>query len=170
MVDYELGKRILALRERVVTDFDAGDWKDIGLLTGFSDQISQHPQLLRSLAWGDEEYAGNALTMIKLIAEQDKNNLVILEQYVAEKHRRKSLLTSDKPSERKITFTPNVFQIPGDTTIENDLVAVMMPFKSAFNSVHEGIRRACTAAGYRCLRVDDIWEEVTVIQDIFHLI
>jgi len=46
----------------------------------------------------------------------------------------------------------------------------MMPFNAAFNTVHEGIRRACSAAGYRCLRVHDIWEESTVIQDIFNLI
>ena len=77
---------------------------------------------------------------------------------------------SAKPSERKITFAPSVFTIPESTVIESDLAAVMMPFKAEFDPVHEGIRRACQAAGFRCLRVDDIWEESTIIQDIFNLI
>jgi len=170
MVDYELGKRILALREKVVAEFNAGDWEEVGLLTGFSDLISKHPRLLRSLAWGDEDYAGNALTIIKRIAEQDENAFEIFERHVAEKYPEESQFVSAKPSERKITFAPNVFQVPENTTIETDLVAVMMPFNAAFNAVHEGIRRACVAASYRCLRVDDIWEESTVIQDIFNLI
>jgi len=170
MVDYGLGKRILSLREKVVAEFNAGDWEEVGLLTGFSDLISNHPRLLRSLSWGDEDYAGNALTIIKRIAEQDENAFEIFERHVAEKYPDESQFVSAKPSERKITFAPNVFQVPESTTIETDLVAVMMPFNAAFNAVHEGIRRACAAAGYRCLRVDDIWEESTVIQDIFNLI
>lgn len=170
MVDYGLGKRILALREKVVAEFNAGDWEEVGLLTGLSDLISNHPRLLRSLSWGDEDYAGNALTIIKRIAEQDENAFEIFERHVAEKYPDESQFVSAKPSERKITFAPNVFQVPENTTIETDLVAVMMPFNAAFNAVHDGIRRACAAAGYRCLRVDDIWEESTVIQDIFNLI
>ena len=170
MADYELGKRILALRERVVADFNAGDWEEVGLLTGYSDMISKHPRLLRSLSWGDEDYAGNALTLIKRIAEQDENAFAIIEKHVAEKYPEESQFISAKPSERKITFAPNVFQIPENMAIESDLIAIMMPFEAAFNSVHDGIRRACKAAGYRCLRVDDIWEESTVIQDIFNLI
>ena len=170
MVDYELGKRVLALRERVVADFDAGDWEEIGLLTGNSDLISKHPRLLRSLSWGDEDYAGNALTIIKRIAEQDENAFAIFEKHVREKYPEESQFISAKPSERKITFAPSAFQVPESTAIESDLVAVMMPFNAAFNTVHEGISRACSAAGYRCLRVDGIWEESTVIQDIFNLI
>jgi len=170
MVDYDLGRRILALRERVVADFNTGDWEEIGLLTGYSDLISEHPRLLRSLSWGDEDYAGNALTIIKRIAELDENAFAIFEKHVAEKYPEESQFISAKPSERKITFAPSVFQVPENTAIESDLVTVMMPFNAAFNTVHEGIRRACSAAGYRCLRVDDIWEESTVIQDIFNLI
>lgn len=170
MVDFELGKRIISLRERVVAEFNSGDWEEIGLLTGFSDLISKHPRLLRSLSWGDEDYAGNALSIIKRIAEQNQDAFVVFEKYVAERYPGEGKYISAKPSEKKITFAPNVFQLPDNTTIENDLVAVMMPFKTEFSSVHEGIRRACSAAGYRCLRVDDIWEESTVIQDIFNLI
>src|SRR5437867_1779166 len=69
-MDKELGHRILALRERIVSHFDAGDWEEIGFITGHSDAINA----------------------------------------------------------------------------------------------------ACVAAGLRSLRADDIWEESTVIQDIFNLL
>jgi hypothetical protein len=170
MIEVEFGKRILALRERVVAEFTLTDWEEVGLLTGFSDMISKHDRLLRSLSWGDEDYAGNALNIIKSIAVINKESFVVFEKYVAEKYPGEGQYISAKPSERKITFAPNVFQLPENTAIENDLVAVMMPFKAEFSSVYDGIRRACNAAGYRCLRVDDIWEESTVIQDIFNLI
>jgi AbiJ N-terminal domain 5 len=170
MIDQKFGKRILALREKVVADFNAEDWEEVGLLTGLSHLISNHPRLLRSLAWGDEDYSGNVLTIIRQIAQQDEGAFDIFERHVADKYPQDSQFVSAKPSEHKITFAPSVFNIPENTTIESDLVAVMMPFDAAFNQVHEGICRACTAAGFRCLRVDDIWEESTVIQDIFNLI
>ena len=46
----------------------------------------------------------------------------------------------------------------------------MMPFDTSFNPVHAAIREASSSAGYRCLRVDDIWEDSAIIQDIFGLI
>ncbi len=170
MIDIALGKRILALRERVVAEFGTGDWHEVGLLTGYSESISRHPRLLRSLSFGDEDYAGNVLEIIKNIAENDEPALEVFEHFVAEKYPGEGLYISAKPSERKIMFAPNVFQVPESTTIENDLVAVMMPFRSEFDAVLDGIRCASTAANYRTLRVDDIWEESTVIQDIFNLI
>lgn len=100
MVDYGRGERILALRENVVAEFNAGDWEEVGLLMGFSDLISNDPLLLRSLSWGDESYAGNALTIIMRIAEQDENAFEIFERHVAEKYPDESQFVSAKPSER----------------------------------------------------------------------
>ena len=54
--------------------------------------------------------------------------------------------------------------------MERDLVAIMMPFDAEYNPIHNGIKIACKNAGCRCLRVDDIWEESVIIQDIFNLI
>lgn len=169
MSELELGKRILALREKVVAEFNAENWEEIGLLTGYSDYISKHSRLLRSLAWGDEDYSGNVLAVIKYIAEKDKRAIATFEQFVSEKYPNKGQYISAKPSERKVTFAPNVFQLP-DYGVESDLIAVMMPFKAEFDNVHSGIQKASLNANYRCLRVDDIWEESTVIQDIFNLI
>jgi len=130
-----------------------------------------NPRLLRSLSFGDEDYAGNALEIIKKIAtDRDEPAFEVFEQFVADKYPGEGLYISAKPTERKIMFAPNVFQVPENTVIERDLVAVMMPFRSEFDAVLDGIRQASTSANYRTLRVDDIWEESTVIQDIFNLI
>ena len=170
MISYELGQRILALRTKIVAQFNAGDWDEVGLLTGFSDLIHGHPRLLRSLSWGDEDYAGNALAVLRQIIERSPQTIDTLEQHVSNKYPDEDHYISARPAERRITFAPSVFQVPASTIVERDLVALMMPFDAAFDSVHQAIRRACTAAGYRCLRVDDIWEESAVIQDIFNLI
>ncbi|GAB2793787.1 hypothetical protein [Dyella kyungheensis] len=170
MTGFDLGKRILALREKVVAHFDANDWEEVGLLTGFSDLISRHPRLLRSLAWGDEDYSGNALQVLKNIADQDTSAFSVIETHIGSKYPDEAQYVSAKPSERRITFAPNVFQVPENASIETDLVALMMPFNASFSLVHEAIRGACSSAGFRCLRVDDIWEESSVIQDVFNLI
>jgi hypothetical protein len=170
MISYELGQRILALRETVVANFDASDWDEVGLLTGFSDPIHQHPRLLRSLHWGDEDYAGNALAMIRQTAEHEPKAFEAFESHVYRKYPGETHFVSAKPAERKITFAPNVFQVPDSVAVERDLVAVMMPFDATFDPVHVAIKQASAVAGCRCLRVDDIWEESVVIQDIFNLI
>lgn len=170
MISYELGQRILALREAIVAHFDANDWDEVGLLTGFSDPIHSHPRLLRSLSFGDEDYAGCALAMIRKIAESDANAFETFERHAYSKYPGETHYVSAKPSERKITFAPSVFQVPQSPTVEPDLVALMMPFDAAFGPVNDAVKRAATSAGLRCLRVDDIWEDSAVIQDIFGLI
>ena len=170
MPDPALAKRILALRSRAAAEFTSSDWVEIGLLTGASDLINGHRRLLRSLSFGDEDYAGNVLEVIKSIADTNPSAFQIFEQFVAERYPGEGQYISAKPSERKITFAPNVFQVPESQNIETDLVAVMMPFKKEFDPIHSGIKEACASAGFRCVRVDDIWEESTVIQDIFNLI
>lgn len=45
-----------------------------------------------------------------------------------------------------------------------------MPFSLEYRGVYEAIKRATEQCGLRCLRADDIWEESTIVQDIFNLI
>jgi len=168
-MDLALGKRILGLQERIVANFQAGNWEEIGLLTGFSERIDRHPRLLRSLYWRDEDYAGNVLVVLKRIAESDIKALGVIEDYLNERFPGEAHYVSAKPSNRTITFAPNVFQVP-DYQPESDLVAVMMPLRAEFDPAHRAIRRACRLCGLRSLRADDIWEETAIIQDIFNLI
>jgi hypothetical protein len=169
MVDKELGKRLLELRERIVSHFDAGDWEEVGLMTGHSDLITGHQRLLRSLSWGDEDYSGNVLTIIRQIAQHDPEALAHFEGLLDRKYPGESHYISAKPSAKKITFAPNVFEVP-DVSVELDLVAVMMPFRAELNPVYTAIQRACSARGFRCTRADDLWEASTIIQDIFNLL
>jgi len=168
-MDLALLNRIIALRENIVANFKADNWDDIGLLTNQSDVINNHPRLLRSLSWGDEDYSGNVLTILRLIVEQDFRALPVIESYVDRKFPGESHFISAKPSERRITFAPHVFQLP-ENFVELDLVAVMMPFGKEFDPVHDAIKNACKSNSLRCLRADDIWEESTIIQDIFNIV
>ena len=168
-MDLEEGQRVLRIRERIVSNFTAEHWQEVGLLTGFSDLISGHSRLLRSLSWGDEDYSGNVLNILTRIASQDDSAFDVIEKYLDDKFEEETHYVSAKPSETKITFAPSVFEIP-NTPIEPDLVAVMMPFHAGLKPVYTSIQSACTAKGYRALRADDIWENSTIIQDIFSLI
>jgi AbiJ-like protein len=168
-MDVALGQRLIDLRERIVSHFDSGNWEELGLLTESSETINGHPRLLRSLSWGDEDYAGNVLTILRWIVENDPKALAVIESYINRKFPGDSHYISAKPSERKITFAPNVFEVP-DSNVQLDLVAVMMPFAAELHPVYEAIRGACARNNLVCLRVDGIWEESIIIQDIFNLI
>jgi hypothetical protein len=69
----------------------------------------------------------------------------------------------------KITFSPRVFEVPEDIEPRKTLVAIMMPF-GGFDGVHKAIKSACTSAGLDSKRADDIWDNSTILQDIFDLI
>jgi hypothetical protein len=168
-VDVATGQRIIDLRARIAPNFSESDWHELGLLTGASRFIDGHDRLLRSLSWGDDDYDGNVLDVLKDIVTSNPQALPVIESYLDRKFPGGGQYVSAKPSERKITFAPNVFQVP-DAYVELDLVAVMMPFSREFDPVYAAIGGACQAAALRWLRADNIWDEPTIIQDIFNLI
>lgn len=168
-MDVALGNRLIELRERVVSNFDGGNWEELGLLTGASATIEGHYRLLRSLSWHDEDYAGNVLTVLRQIVERDPRALPVIESYLDQHFPGESHYISAKPAERKITFAPHVFQVP-DSYVELDLASLMMPFGKEFAPVSAAVKAACATNGMRCLRADDIWEESTIVQDLFNLV
>lgn len=168
-MDTAIGKHIIALKRRIESNFNSGHWEELGLLTGRSELINDHPRLLRSLSFGDEDYGGNVLSVLRAIVEKDPRQLRVIESFLDDNFPATTTFISAKPSERKITFAPSVFQIP-DGLIEHDLVAVMMPFRREFDGVFAAIKEACETVMMRGLRADDIWENSTFIQDIFSLI
>lgn len=162
-------KLILDLKRRIEEDFTSSNWEEIGLLTDSSHIITSHPRLLRSLSFGDQDYGGNVISVLRAMSDHNPNSLAAIKNYLDEWYPDQNITyISDKPSIRKITFAPNVFSIP-DGDVENDLVTVMMPF-AGFDGVYGAIKNACNNAGFRCLRADDIWDNSTIIQDIFSLI
>lgn len=72
-------------------------------------------------------------------------------------------------TEKSILRSSLPFVIP-EKPMEIDLVSIMMPFHPSFDRVLESIRSACSDSGLDCKRVDDIWNNSIVIQDIFELI
>ncbi len=63
-----------------------------------------------------------------------------------------------------------VFSIAKNEAIERTLVSVMMPFDAAFGPVYQTLQSAATDVGLVCRRVDEIWENPAIIQDIVNLI
>jgi hypothetical protein len=122
-MDKALGERIISLGKRIAATFDAGNWREIGLLTGHSHMIDNYPRLLRSLDWHDPDYDGNVLGVLQKIAQQDFNALHDIEKYVTERFPEEGEYISAMPSERRIVFAPNVFTVP-ETPGESDLAAV----------------------------------------------
>ena len=68
-----------------------------------------------------------------------------------------------------ITFSPSVFDIPKKAIVD-EMVSAMMPFNMEFDNVLETIKEACSNVNMYCLRADDLWNNSTIIQDIFELI
>ena len=77
-------------------------------------------------------------------------------------------ISSDE-AKNVITFTPSVFDVP-NKSVEANLVSVMIPFDISFDNVLEAIKAACSSLDLNCKRVDDIWINSIIIQDIFELI
>ena len=69
---------ILALKRAMEATLDESDWKELGYLTNTIEWISDHPRLLRSLRWGDPDYAGHVLDAIERMLDEDPANLQVL--------------------------------------------------------------------------------------------
>jgi len=171
-MDKKLANRVLACRDRIVTsEFDDGDWTEVGLRTGLDAIIDGHHRLRRSLRWGDSDYSACVLDVLSSMADRDPSSLDIVEAVLDKKAPDGVVHVSASTSPKRLTFAPTVFDLPGgDIEVEQDLVALMMPFGAAFKGTHAAIQEACKSADLRCQRVDDIWDHTILVQDIFSLI
>lgn len=169
-VPNELRRALLPLKDQIVAKFNKGHWLELGVLTNCSDLVENHNRLLRSLDFGDDDYAGNALGVLLLMIERDPAHFTEIERYVREKFDEGGTsISSAEGAGPRIYFTPTVFTVP-PTPPEPDLLTVMMPFAGAFTPVYEGIKAVATHHGMRCQRADDIWDHSTIIQDVFSLL
>ncbi|HEX3915931.1 MAG TPA: hypothetical protein VHW60_01245 [Caulobacteraceae bacterium] len=170
ILDPKSRDRLLALAAVINEKFSDGDWLKLGALTGSLNLVRDHPRLLRSLSWGDNDYEGNVHAMLHDIANADIDNIGRMESFVATTYGGVGQsISTERSKARAISFTPAVFDTP-EGGIESDLVAVMMPFRTEFDGVFQAISAACSLQALRCLRAKDIWENSLVIQDIFALI
>lgn len=65
---------------------------------------------------------------------------------------------------------PELFKINSPPKMDALQVSAMMPFGANFSGVYQAIESAAVAAGMKCNRADNIWEDNTVIQDVVSLI
>jgi hypothetical protein len=159
--------RIIPLRHAIVENFNREKWLELGLLTGFLEEIRSHPRLLRSWDFGDDDYSGHVLDMIVSMVARDLGNLDIIERYVLNGTEGTTLLQED--GRKRVMICPREFNVPNEQPNPR-LVAVMMPFDAGFTRVYEAIKAACASAGMDCERVDNVWEHSAIIQDVFGLI
>ncbi len=68
-------KLIPVISEAISKTFDIGDWKSIGYATESEDLIQNHPRLIRSLQWGDEDYEGCVFDAVEHIYDSDEKNI-----------------------------------------------------------------------------------------------
>jgi len=169
MLDPDIQRQLPALAERIRKNFDESDWIAVGAMTGCLDQIEGHHRLLRSLSFGDSDYRGHVIIALSHIIEDDPQNLRIISDYLAQQYpsTHEGINVSSRPVPgRAIYFTPSVFEVP-EQGIDQTLVAVMMPFAAEYREVYETIQKAGASHGLSCNRIDDIWENAILIQDIF---
>ncbi|EKD25985.1 MAG: hypothetical protein ACD_79C01416G0001 [uncultured bacterium] len=164
------GLNLISLKDRVVKVFSESNWLDLGAITNTLEEVENHPRLLRSLRFGDPDYDGLVLTFLRKMIGSNDENLEIVMEYINQKCSDSGInISSERNDKRKIIFSPNIFEVP-DAPVDNDLISVMMPFQLDLLPVYETIECAAKLAKFDCKRANDIWENSTVIQDIFSLI
>jgi hypothetical protein len=80
----------------------------------------------------------------------------------------KPVVPTEQPTSEYV-IRPTVFSVPR-SEMATDLVAVMMPFETAFEAVFQAIKDACQLASFDCRRVKDVWNDSVIMQDVFSLI
>ena len=171
--------RLFALHEFIQENFTKSDWIKVAYLTDSVELIEDHPRLLRSLDFKDDDYEGNSLQVLSKLISESSSNLYEMERFVEAKKSTLNRPVRDVPEfvstaqasipERVITFAPDVFRIPVKS-VESNVLSVMMPFESKFSGTYTAIRNVCAKLGINCKRADDIWDNSILIQDVFDLI
>ena len=171
--------RLFALHEFVRVHFTKADWFRVAYLTDTVDLIEDHPRLLRSLDFRDDDYDGNSLQVLSKLISEGATNLAEIERYIDVRRANLSRVVpvpsafvstaQTQVPDRVITFAPDVFRIP-DRPVATGVLSVMMPFDGKFSGTYKAIQNVCERLGIDCKRADDIWDNSILIQDVFDLI
>ena len=157
---------ILQLKDIMVEHFTKENFIEVGIVTGWSQQILKHNRLLRSLSFGDDDLSGNVLEILAAMDARNDGTIGKVQAYVSTKFPgatktmiQTGLFTSSKPV---LGYT---FVAP-----KKDIIGVMMPFGPSFQKTYDAIERACAKTPLRAKRADQVWNNSTVIHDILELI
>jgi len=81
-IDSTQRKKVTVIHKYVLESFSEGDWYTLGQLTGSLDLIQNHPRLLRSMSFGDEDYNYCVSEVINKICEENPEHIeTIIDQY-----------------------------------------------------------------------------------------
>lgn len=74
-------KIVLNLKRCIEETFSYENWDELAYLTNGKDIIHEHPRLLRSLNFGDEDYGSCIFPVLEELLSKDDNNLGKIETY-----------------------------------------------------------------------------------------
>lgn len=162
----ELRFRLLRLKKAICERFNESHWQELGLYVGCTEIIDREDRLYRSLTFNDPDYPGHVISVLEKIAKFDVTKIDEIEKYVLSNFSIEELgdVYLDGIICNPIAFTP-----PNEKQNPN-LIALMIPFSADFNPVVASIKQTAEECGMSCVRANDIWEDSTIIQDIFSLI
>lgn len=164
MLDMVHIAKVQKIKDEVIMHFDAGDWMLLRTYLGDSGSIiSSHPRLLRSLAFGDDDYPSCVAEVVSSIIAAEPQAIKLIESML-DKTIPESLL-----ADNSMQFMPLAISRTS-IDIDTSLVSAMMPFSASFRDVRDTMREACELCGLNLRAADDVWENPVLIQDIFDLI
>lgn len=78
--------QLMRVKDFIVSHhFSESDWYNIGVLTNSYAEVDNHPRLLRSLSWGDDDYEGCVVQVLVKMVEKNEENLGGIIAYLKEK-------------------------------------------------------------------------------------
>jgi hypothetical protein len=156
---------ILTTKEIIVECFKKEHFLEIGLITGWTSYIQSHARLLRSLSWGDPDYAENVLDMLVAMQNRSDGSLEKVQTYVMQKFSNVATATAQvaafSNTQKIIGYT---YELP-----KNDVIGVMMPF-GGFSEVYDAIKAACASTSLEAKRADEMWGHSIFMRDIMELV
>ena len=77
--------KIIAQKDAILKNFTKSNWIELGVYTDSSDLIEDHSRLLRSLDFGDDDYEGNIISVLRSIIKKKADNATIIDDYLVKK-------------------------------------------------------------------------------------
>lgn len=81
-VDASMRRALLPLKDKIVATFSESNWIELATITDTYSLVRNHSRLLRSLSFGDDDYAGNVLSVLNAMIEKDAANFGEIERYI----------------------------------------------------------------------------------------
>jgi len=78
----ERDKLTIAIKRCIESTFSSSHWDELAYLTGAKNIIYEHPRLLRSLYFGDDDYGSCVLRVVEELVNSDPETLQTIIEYI----------------------------------------------------------------------------------------